>query len=253
MYCPKCGKEMREDDTFCSACGNKIESVSVASKESKKKNVGIVFLLVSLVIQVVAIIGSFASNSFGNAMAFVLFGSFALVLISSILCIVKSKNATKHKGRALGIVFTVFSGIAVVTIALGVVFGDSTASKTNIEMQNTADEAIEILKDCLKSPQSLYLNSVVVEVKSSKTKMIIDGVEQNKDEPFSGTYIVYIDYSAENSLGGATRSYFKVVYYVSGTDKKLMDASEISSIPQLKGTIYEIDKNKLRSYSDMIR
>ena len=253
MYCPKCGKEMREGDTFCSACGNKIESVSTESKEPKQKNVGIVFLLISLAIQVIAIIGSFASNSLGNVMAFVLFGSFALVLISSILCIVKSKNATKHKGRALGIVFTVLSGIAVIAIALGVMFGDNTASKTNIEMQNTADEAIEILKDRLKSPQSLYLNSVVVEVKSSKTEMIIDGVKQNEDEPFSGTYTVYIDYSAENSLGGATRSYFKVVYYVTGTDKKLLDAGEISSIPQLKGTIYEIDKSKLRSYSDTIR
>lgn len=243
MYCSKCGQELNERDTFCSACGEKIDNVPNESKENKK-NSGILFLIISVCVQIISLIGSTVSGFFGAFMFAVCLCSTLLVLILGIVCIVKSNKTKKHKGKVLGIICATLSGIAIVTISLGVLFGNYTARKTNIEIQKTADEAIEILEECLKSPRSLYVNSVVVEVKSSKTEVIIDGVKQNEDEPFDGTYTVYIDYSAENSFGGTTRSYFEVSYYILGTEKTLLAAKEISSIPPYKGTIYEIDKSR---------
>lgn len=38
MYCSKCGQELNKRDTFCSACGEKIDNVPNESKENKKNS-----------------------------------------------------------------------------------------------------------------------------------------------------------------------------------------------------------------------
>ncbi len=245
MFCSKCGNECRNTDVFCSSCGNRINDNITENTPytSKQKNPMVIPLLGSLLAQTICLVCAFGGGTFGGIMAIMFFILIFVILILSIFCIVKSKNVEKKKGKPLGIVFTVLSSLLIVIILLALI---TNTDNMNTQVNNTASEAVEVLKDHLKSPSSLYLNSVIVEVKSSKTEIIIDGQKQNKDEPFDGSFTVYIDFSADNSLGGATRSYFEVVYYVVGTNKTLIRASKIESIPQLIGTVYEVDVDALR-------
>ena len=254
MYCSKCGKELNESDVFCPSCGNKINNEITTNTATNKKNKGILFLLISIGIQIVAIIGSFAAGSFGNVMAILLVISVALVLASSIFCIIQAKKVENHKGRTLGIVFSILSGIVIVAIILGVAFGDNSKSKMDNQMLDVADKAVVLLQEKLKNPASLYLNSVSVAYSISDSSTTL-GAENKKDtkSEFDGTYAVYIDYSAQNGLGGATRSYYRVVYlYVNG-NFKLIDSCEVENIPEPNGATYEVNLKQLKSYSATLK
>lgn len=44
MYCEKCGKEISENETICSNCGNKVETID-PPQEVEKKELGILSIL----------------------------------------------------------------------------------------------------------------------------------------------------------------------------------------------------------------
>lgn len=118
---------------------------------------------------------------------------------------------------------------------------------------NTADDIVKSLKGNLKEPSSLYIYGVYVDEigggKSSENGLISDGTTGVD----TYTYAFYIDYSAKDSIGNDTRSYYSATYFLIGTNiKTLEEPHEIDSMPELKGTVYEINKKDLRSYSDTI-
>lgn len=242
--CPKCGNELRATDAFCPNCGNSIiKQTEKTVNKRKHKNPIVIPLLVSLVAQAIGLVGTCSGGSFGAAMFTVFLVSLVVTFILSVLCIILSKKVEKNKGQTLGVVFTVLTSLPIIFIALVAI---TTRNDIEIQAKKTASEAVEVLKDSLKSPPSLYLHSVYVEVQSSNTEVIVDGQKQNKDEPFEGYFTVYIDYSAENGFGGTTRSYFEADYYVVGKNRTLVKARHIESLPQLTGTIYKIDGDTLR-------
>lgn len=55
MYCEKCGKEMSENETICSNCGNKVETID-PPQEVEKKELGILSILGLIFVCVPAII-----------------------------------------------------------------------------------------------------------------------------------------------------------------------------------------------------
>jgi predicted nucleic acid-binding Zn ribbon protein len=66
MFCPSCGKEVKEDTKFCSNCGNKVSEVSAQAVSNKMslgkgkrkthKGLGILFVVIGLAIALVPFI-----------------------------------------------------------------------------------------------------------------------------------------------------------------------------------------------------
>lgn len=124
------------------------------------------------------------------------------------------------------------------------------STEANAQIINLADDTVKSLKEKLKMPSSLHINSIVVSEISGSGIVLGQNTEDNGASENTYTYTVYIDYSAENSIGENTKAYFSASYYVSGDDVKILAVPhEISSIPQLQGTTYEIDKSKLPCWS----
>ena len=54
-FCPKCGKEMKEDENFCSSCGGQIELQ--ADKADKFALTGMILGLVSIIAWIIPLFG----------------------------------------------------------------------------------------------------------------------------------------------------------------------------------------------------
>ena len=94
------------------------------------------------------------------------------------------------------------------------------STEANAQIINLADDTVKSLKEKLKMPSSLHINSIVVSEISGSGTMLGQNAEDNGASENAYTYTVYIDYFAENSIGENTKAYFSASYYVSGDDGK---------------------------------
>ncbi|MBQ9551462.1 MAG: zinc ribbon domain-containing protein [Clostridia bacterium] len=141
MYCSKCGSEIKDSDSICSNCGERIDGHTDVIKE-KSKNIGVVILLISLVMQVIILL---FGGTLGNALRFALLGTICLTFISSLFCVIMSKSVHKHKGRIIGIIFAILSGITIIVMSCIMLFGfDESPNSINKEGASESASGYEI-------------------------------------------------------------------------------------------------------------
>lgn len=80
MFCEKCGKEISENETICSNCGNNVETIDTP-QEVEKKELGILSILGFILVLVPGIT---------SLILYIFFGINLSVLISLLLTIPKA-------------------------------------------------------------------------------------------------------------------------------------------------------------------
>lgn len=251
MFCSKCGTQIEDTASFCFRCGNQLnENVSYTPiAETKKilRNPFTKFIFISLALQILCLVLSGNAGTLG-AVAFGLVLALAVViLVLSILTIIKSKKYNK-KGRAVGIVFTVLSSLLITIIVSALLFASPNNSSNSSENQyinncvNTAaTNSIGQLKSSLKDPSSLKINKIYAKVYDTRiTAQFSDGTYYDGGD-FKGYFEIYIDYTANNSLGGANRGYY---YYKYNQDLIRTNYSEIESMPVVADDVWVLDIDK---------
>ena len=256
MFCSKCGTQIEDTASFCFRCGNQIEitNLSNTSNDEIKKtlrNPFTKFIFISLALQIFCLVLSGNGGTFG-AVAFWFFLALTIgVLISSVLTIIKSKKYNK-RGRAVGIIFTVLSSLLITIIVSALLFAPPNNSGNSSENQyinncvNTAaTNSIGQLKSSLKDPSSLKINRIYAKVYDTRiTAQFSDGTYYDGGD-FKGYFEIYIDYTANNSLGGVNREYY---YYKYNQDLIPTSSSKIESMPVVADDVWVLDIDK---YNDL--
>lgn len=171
-FCVKCGNQLNPDDCFCSKCGNKIfPSEDAAPKQTfispnkdanttpidkmeQPKNKGIKYLIISLTILALSILGICVKGSFGAFMAWLALAAFVMLFVSGIMCIKYSRNCKKHKGRAIGIFFTVISCLIILIVVASLWAAKNSQNSNNLSSAPPSDEQKEIPADADNTPVS---------------------------------------------------------------------------------------------------
>ena len=241
MYCSKCGNDLGETANFCSKCGTfiknaKVDPIQQGQQEQKNlKNKTVPWLMLFVVLQFGLLIIATSLGESDNAVWF--FAGSALfipvVLVLSIMCIKKSKKIEKHKGKAIGVLFTIISLINIVIIGsalLSVVYEPKGIEKG---VRTAKNHAVNSLESSLKNPSSMEINKIKAEIRSKDNAHLEIKDIESSDEAFEGYIFIYIDISAMNGFGGFNRQCyaFKYKYYGDGYVSYIEDY-EVSSIPK---------------------
>ena len=256
IFCSKCGTQIEDTASFCFRCGNQINIENISNTpivETKKtlRNPFTKFIFISLTLQIFSLVLSGNGGTFG-AVAFWFFLALTVgVLISSVLTIIKSKKYNK-RGRAVGIVFTVLSSLLITIIVSALLFASPNNNGNSSENQyinncvNTAaTNSIGQLKSSLKDPSSLKINRIYAIVYDTRiTAQFSDGTYYDGGD-FKGYFEIYIDYTANNSLGGVNREYY---YYKYNQDLIRTNSSKIESMPVVSDDVWVLDVDK---YNDL--
>lgn len=229
ITCPECGREVSDKAAACPYCGNplkenadtgmstKADAVSAAQKKNYLKYSLLLWPLYVVEI-IVFIFVQFALGLDGKIGEIVSLGILGLITaVNFVLAIplirgMVKDNYLKTQSNKISIkglislvlcaLFLVTSGKDMITSVIGGSDDDSTSTwESQVELSGDEERAVVACSDLqsrLKNPSSLQLNKVVV-------------VEDTEVEH---AYYVFIDYSAQNSFGGTTRS---VVVYKNGT------------------------------------
>ena len=160
----------------------------------------------------------------------------------------KRKDYKKHLAKIYLI------SVCFILVAFSLIGCSSSKTQASDQIISIADDAVALLKEQLKEPASLYINKVMVsEFVSNGSTIGLNVNTKNENDNEAFTYTVYIDYMANTAINKEAKSCFKVTYCLIDGEKKLIDFNEIKNIPELSGTVYEIDKIKLHSYSDTMK
>lgn len=233
IKCQNCGVIVKEK-SFCPECGAALPKKS----DGKEKNKFVKFLMGIIVIQILLYYFSMNENSISGLCYLAFLFSFVPAIVVSICCIIQSKKIDNKKGKKLGITFTIINSIGLIaSLFIVITFfmfnGDTIAFEKEINkgVDNSAQIAVDDLKDNLKDPSSLKINRIAAEVYDTRiTWKDSDGVVHD-DEPFTGYYKIYIDYTAKNGFGGVNR---EQIYYEFDENFKVKNKKEIDEMP-LKG------------------
>lgn len=214
MFCSKCGNELREADVFCSVCGNKVGDTTDNTQILNQKNPGIIPLLCSLGVQTICLICGFNAGLFAAIMMRIFLVFIFITLGLSVFCIVKSKNLPKHRGKVLGIVFTILSSLSIIIIVLSLIFGESTGKQSTAYDNNyNYDNYTNYTTRNDTSPASIFSNLYISNFSASP-----------------GKYSGRMQCRVTNNNSFTVRGYFYVNFYDSS--RKLM-YSQLMSLPSV--------------------
>ena len=258
IFCSKCGIQIEDTASFCFRCGIQVNTERTHNApitETKKtiRNPFTKFIFVALALQILCLVLSGNSGTLG-AIAFGLVLTLTIViLVLSILTIIKSKKYNK-RGRAVGIVFTVLSSLLIAIVVCALLFASPNNSGNSSENQyinncvNTAaTNSIGQLKSSLKDPSSLKINRIYAKVYDTRIiAQFSDGTYYDGGD-FKGYFEIYIDYTANNSLGGANRGYY---YYKYNQDLIRTNSSEIESMPVVADDVWVLDVDKYNELAE---
>lgn len=250
--CTECGKEISDKATVCPSCGYPI-SAPIEKPCQKQKGALSVFIKIFLFVHIF----SFAMIAFvPTASEFFVLTTVFLIpvdIILGIIYIVKAKNQRKR----LGIISIILGLVIGLICVIAVGFADSEAGGTASETAPLEEKrytaalyAIVDIRSQLKSPASLVINQVYVEVEDKRQTLNGEYVGD-----FVGSFYVYIDFSAENSLGGVKRN---IAYYhynqdyerfvPIGVEYDLGEIQMVSEIPKSNENIKKLDAKALNEY-----
>lgn len=257
IFCSKCGTQIEDTDIFCYRCGYQTNTNTVVipttAEDKKLRNPYTKFIVISFVLQILFLILCSNSGTFG-AVWFVLFLILtAVVFVLSLLAIKKSKKCNK-KGRVSGIVFTVLSSLVIIVVAAAVIsaaLDNDVATNENTYINNcvnaAATNSIGQLKSSLKDPSSLKINRIYAKVYDTRIKaQFSDGTYYDGGD-FKGYFEIYIDYTANNSLGGVAREYR---YYKYDQDLIRTNSAEIESMPTTSEDVWVLDIEKYNEIAE---
>lgn len=256
MFCSKCGAQIEDTAVFCSKCGNKQINVDTAINDvmvKQCKNPITKFIFITIALQIILVIlsarpGMLGGIAFGTALSLV-----AIVFALSIVTIVKSKKYY-NKGKAVGIIFTVLSSILIAVVVLAVVaFKMDNSVDTNENqyinqcINAAAINSIGTLKDSLKDPSSLKINKIYAKVYDTRiTAQFSDGTYYNSGD-FKGYFEIYIDYTANNGLGGVNRGYYRFKY---NQDLIRINVNEINSMLIVANDVWVLDTEEYNNLAE---
>lgn len=174
--------------------------------------------------------------------------SFVPTVVLGVLCIKRAKSPDVNRGKKTGIFFTAVNAVGLIlSVVLVVSFftfnSDSLFSEKEIEkgIDFSSHAAVEDLRGSLKDPTSLKINRIAARVYDTRINwQASDGTVHSEDE-FKGFYRIYIDYTAENGLGGVARG--RVMYEF---DEKfnLKNRGEIEKMPQENDETFELSESE---------
>lgn len=256
IFCSKCGTQIEDTASFCFRCGNQINIDNISNApitETKKtlRNPFTKFIFISLALQILCLVLSGNSGTLGAVAFGLVLALTVVVLVFSISTIIKSKKYNK-RGRAVGIIFTALSSLLIVIVVCALLFAPPNNNGNLSENQyinncvNTAaTNSIGQLKSSLKDPSSLKINRIYAKVYDTRiTAQFSDGTYYDGGD-FKGYFEIYIDYTANNSLGGANRGYY---YYKYNQDLIRTNSSNIDSMPMVADDVWVLDVDK---YNDL--
>ena len=128
--CPKCGEEIEDSSVFCHNCGSKLESMPVdivknevsnilsndGSFEDKKTNAMIIFGYLTILIEIVAILGCWSQLKVINADRVVLYPLLAVMLsYFTVFKLLKYERSYTH-AMIIGIVSVILFILGIVAL-----------------------------------------------------------------------------------------------------------------------------------------
>lgn len=257
INCPECGENISDKATTCPNCGYPVLFATTKSETpsnvipSQKKTPLALAIKIILVVHICSIVAIYLPGVISVLCALIAALLIPVDVILGIIYISKAKKA--HTKKLLGTI-SLLSGIAIgaffiITISTGINEGSTISNMDESEeaQYTAALYAMVNIRSHLKSPNSFVVNQVYVEVED--TRFTVNG-KQVSD--FVGFYHVYVDFSAENGLGGVGR---KIASYTYNQDYdrfipagKGLDPIEIvSKIPQ-NGNLNKLDAQFFNNY-----
>ena len=203
------------------------------------------FIYIVVAVQVILLIIATRPGSF-NGIAFLLASALSVaVLTLSIISIAKARNH-ENKGKAVGIVFTVLSSLVIILFGIAVFMnGTSSNFKENKYINNCINSAakisVENLKDSLKDPGSLKINKIYAKAYDTRITAQYSNGSYDDGGDFKGYFEIYIDYTANNGLGGVNREY---LHYEISQDINIKYSNKITTIPQVSDEIVVLNSKK---------
>lgn len=199
IKCRNCGAVVKEK-AFCPECGVALP----IQPKGKVNNQFIKILWWMIAVQILLFVASMYESAVSGLCFIAFLISFIPAFAISICCIAKGKRIDVRKGEKLGVISTVINSIGLIIALLLVISfqmfnGESIAFEKEINkgVDNSAQIAVEDLRDSLKDPSSLQINRIAAEIYDTRiTWKDSDGVIHD-DEPFKGQYKIYIDYTAK--------------------------------------------------------
>ena len=207
MFCGKCGNKVKDTDKYCENCGNNI----VAQKEKNKVGLFNVFKNITIVIIVLAIIGSIISVSLIGVwgiflialivayLKYVIAGIWLIYGIIKLIMFINKKYSVKTK---MIIVITII--IIILVGFIGIMYYKSYQEK-NVDVYNTIIDADYCGNYCEKDFYFIYDDKIYYEVgdydKGSKLyKMDFDGknntlIASTDELKFAQFYFVHNNYA----------------------------------------------------------
>lgn len=258
MFCSKCGTQIEDTASFCFHCGNQINAQNILNThitETKKtlRNPFTKFIFISLALQILCLVlsgngGTLGAVAFGLVLALTV-----VILVLSILTIIQSKKYNK-RGRAVGIIFTVLSSLLITIVVTALLFASPNNSDNSSEneyinncVNTAATNSIGQLKSSLKDPSSLKINRIYAKVYDTRiTAQFSDGTYYDGGD-FKGYFEIYIDYTANNSLGGTNRGYYYCKY---NQDLIRTNCSKIESMPVIANDVWVLDVDKYNELAE---
>lgn len=223
ITCPECGKEISDKAEACPYCGKPMKNDEQSQDKALRKDSSspksylkwsfmlwplyLVEIIVFLMVQIEFDIGELGQTVVMGIIAAINISLAALLIYG----IIKNNFIKSVKSRTsiasiialtLCALFIVMSGKIMINAVADTV-SDNSSQRPAPQVELTEDEekaltACNDLKSRLKNPSSLQLNQIIV----------------TEDTVVEHAYYVFIDYSAQNGLGGTTRG---LVVYKNGT------------------------------------
>lgn len=154
MFCNKCGKELENSIKFCPNCGQAVlvpnNDISTDITDNKlQKNKYVKWLVFAVIIQCVLFLTLLIANNDASVLIYLF--SFIPTLIISIMCIVKSKQCDKYKGRIVGTVFAVLNSIVIILVVASLISvsinSDSQTTTSNVSADYNNAEDISLARN----------------------------------------------------------------------------------------------------------
>lgn len=192
MYCPNCGKKIKDNDQYCNKCGNAIQQ-EVTIKQKKDKNV-------SLIIGIISIIGSIIVN--------------ILIIPLAVIGIIIGIKDNKKDGIILNIIASLLALIIFSLIVIFLFKSISYLEKKNIEdgfdkiyneerrHKYKEKESLDITGTWFLYENNLMNQTVYYEFKHNKNYIF-----KNNDTTYVGTYTINNNINSNYIPGNDDESY----------------------------------------------